>query len=532
MLMLKNFFTLNYLMKVSTYVLLFATLFWACNNGTGDKASVKDSVEHIKAGNVLAARYCGSCHLLPDPAWLNKKSWSESVIPAMGPRLGIFRYNSKEYPSMKNDPYVAANFYPAKPMLDSSQWQNIIDYYSAASPDTLVRSQTVSINKTLSLFSAQLPHYVYTNAATSFIKINPAGVASALIISDVFKSKTYLFDKNLSVTDSFFNKGAVVNMDAGKRGTMVCDIGILNPNNGKFGKGIFISRGRNGKYKEDSLAYLDTLQRPVQISSADFNGDGQTDYLICEFGYVTGALSWLEGKSGGGFTRHVIRPLPGAIKAYVDDYNHDGAPDIWVMFAQGDEGIFLYTNNRNGSFTEERILSFPSVYGSSFFELVDFDGDGYKDIVYTCGDNADYSPILKPYHGVYLFMNDKKNHFSQKFFFPINGCYKALARDYDGDGDLDIAAISFFADYKNTPEEGFVYLKNEGGFRFQAYSLPASTAGRWLTMDAGDLDGDGDIDLVLGNFCVGPTIIKSKNDWSKSPPFIYLINNSNKKGRR
>jgi hypothetical protein len=39
-----------------------------------------------------------------------------------------------------------------------------------------------------------------------------------------------------------------------------------------------------------------------------------------------------------------------------------------------------------------------------------------------------------------------------------------MARDYDGDGDLDIAAISFFADYASPQEEGFVYLKNEGNF--------------------------------------------------------------------
>src|SRR4030095_9716633 len=102
--------------------------------------------------------------------------------------------------------------------------------------------------------------------------------------------------------------------------------------------------------------------------------------------------------------------------------------------------------------------------------------------------------------------------------------YKAIARDYDNDGDLDIAAISFFPDYEPQPEEGFVYLKNEGNFNFSPYSVPEAQSGRWLTMDVGDLDGDGKIDIVLGNFSIGQSVLKSKGDPTKAPPFIILKN--------
>ena len=43
-------------------------------------------------------------------------------------------------------------------------------------------------------------------------------------------------------------------------------------------------------------------------------------------------------------------------------------------------------------------------------------------------------------------------------------------------------------------------------------------------MDAGDLDGDGRIDIVLGNFSIRPSVIKSLVDWQKGPPFIFLKN--------
>lgn len=48
--------------------------------------------------------------------------------------------------------------------------------------------------------------------------------------------------------------------------------------------------------------------------------------------------------------------------------------------------------------------------------------------------------------------------------------------------------------------------------------------GRWLTMDAGDIDGDGKTDLILGNFSIGPVMMKHKVDWKNSPPFIVLKN--------
>ena len=262
--------------------------------------------------------------------------------------------------------------------------------------------------------------------------------------------------------------------------------------------------------------------------ACDLNSDSKTDFLVCEFGHLTGSLSWMENRGGTEYVRHVLRPEPGVIKAYIEDYNHDGLPDIWALFTQGEEGIFLFTNKGNGVFEQQQVLRFPSIYGSTYFEFADFNNDGLKDIVYTCGDNADYSAVLKPYHGVYIFLNEGNNHFKQKYFFPINGCFKAMARDFDRDGDLDIATIAFFADFSLQPEEGFVYLQNEGNFEFNPLTIAECKAGRWLTMDVGDLDGDGKIDIVLGNFSTRPSIPKSPVDWKQGPPFILLKNTGQK----
>ena len=88
--------------------------------------------------------------------------------------------------------------------------------------------------------------------------------------------------------------------------------------------------------------------------------------------------------------KHLI-PLPGAVKAYMDDFNKDGLPDIIVLMAQAQEGIFLFLNKGNGNFEKKELLRFPPIYGSSYFEMDDVNGDGLKDIIYTCGDNLDFT---------------------------------------------------------------------------------------------------------------------------------------------
>ncbi|WP_235921269.1 FG-GAP-like repeat-containing protein [Foetidibacter luteolus] len=497
----------------------------SCGDYPRNQSHPEISNASIRKGAQLAAQYCQSCHLLPSPALLDTKTWEDGVLPAMGPFLGIFRHLYHKYPSGKNDPNLDAGFYPSQPALKPEDWQHIINYYIATSPDSLALPGRETITESVPGFTATASTLQVASPTSSYIKIDTA--THQLLLADLFKQRLYRFNSNLQLMDSVTTGSAIVDAEPGKKSMLLCNIGELNPNNKKLGTAGYLAITPGSRLTADTTTFLRGLARPVQVTAADFNHDSIADYLVCEFGFLQGSLSIYNGKAGNTFTKQVLRPFPGATKAYLQDYNNDGLTDIWTLFGQGDEGIFLFTNKGNGAFEQRQVLRFPPSYGSTFFEMVDFNKDGYQDIVYTCGDNADYSQVFKPYHGIYVFLNDGNNNFSQHYFHHMNGCYKALARDYDNDGDMDIAAISFFADYSRQPDEGFLYLQNTGGNNFKPFTLPTGHTGRWLTLDAGDLDGDGKTDLALGNFTYGPVMFPTTVDWTKGASFVFLKNVGN-----
>ena len=108
------------------------------------------------------------------------------------------------------------------------------------------------------------------------------------------------------------------------------------------------------------------------------------------------------------------------------------------------------------------------------------------------------------------------------------GATKAMAMDFDLDGDVDIFAIGFFPDFDADFPEGFVYLENQGSLNFKPYTFPESINGRWLVADAGDVDGDGDYDIVMGSLLfkinAAPTDLIER--WSSHGYHMVLLENT------
>ena len=463
----------------------------------------------------LAKQYCGSCHAFPEASLLDKTTWSAKVLPQMAFRMGYSNPEIMANLSPDDLPIVLGTL-PNKPMVTPQEWESIVNYFINNSPDSLTvaaRPATARIEQ----FNVK-PSLAFHKYIVTLIRYDT--LHHKLYVGNR-ASKLYTLDTAFTARDSIQLPSPPSHIMFGETKQFVSVMGIMDPND--QAKGALLQIDLN---KKTFAPILDSLKRPVYFEKSDLNGDGRDEFIVCSFGNYTGALQLFEAREDNSFVEHNINALPGARKVVCLDFNHDGLKDILVLMAQGDERIVLYTNKGGLQFEEKTLLRFPPVYGSNFFEIVDFNKDGHLDILYANGDNGDYSTILKPYHGIRIYLNDGLNNFNLSWSTNMQGASQALARDFDQDGDIDIAAIAFFADFEKYPEQSFLYFENQGNNEFVAQSTELADLGRWLVMEAEDFDEDGDVDIVLGsaNF-PGLGAQMANNKWRKAPGTLLIFQN-------
>ena len=480
----------------------------------------KEKYKSEKKDKAIVSAHCASCHQLPDPGLLDKKTWARFILPRMGAFLGIKSFKGIKYDEQKS--FENSFIFPETPLISNQEWSAILRYFNTLAPEKMPSQEKKHPIK----ISSERFEVISANVRSVFPHtIMVAQNRENIFFGDAYKNKIYALDNQYSLIDSIRTGSAPVGLSFEGKEKFVLTMGTFNPSDSKFGNFTKIDSSKNNKI------ILQDLPRPIQSQFADLNNDEKTDIIICGFGFLTGAFEWHENK-GERYIKHLLNPSPGAIKVVVEDFNNDKKTDLLVLMAQGNEGFDLYLNAGNGKFeSPKRILTFPPSFGSNSFELIDFNKDGFKDIIATNGDNGDYPQILKNYHGVRIYLNDHYNNFKESYFYPINGIHKAIARDFDLDGDVDIATIAYFADFDNFPEESFIYLENNGkeNFVFNASTIPQYDAGRWMTMEAGDIDNDGDEDIILGS-CILPFYKVNKlftEKWKKPlTPILILKNNT------
>ena len=460
----------------------------------------------------LARTYCGSCHLYPDPQLLDKTTWEKHVLPQMRFRMGLDLTPLWKLPPDEID--IITGVIP-RAMISEEDMKRIEQFYLLNAPTRLNSIADVD-DDSLSTFVVRSSGAPIAPMIT-LLKFD--SVKQRFIVGSR-TSEIYIFDTDFTqkyrrTLSSPPSDVFPVTPDS----LHILQMGKMDPNDLFNGRLVALNLP-SGK----TTTLIDSLNRPVHFSYNDFDNDGDVDILVSCFGNFTGSLILFENTRNS-FRRHVLHNLPGNRKTVVRDVNNDGLLDIITLTTQGDEQLMLFLNGNGMQFSQRSLYRFPPVFGSSFFELRDMDNDGDEDIVYTNGDNSDYSTILKPYHGVRILTNDGEYNFSESAFLPMHGAYQTIADDFDRDGDIDIAAISFFNDFAGTPKRGFIYYENTGA-SFKPHTSTLANAGRWITMESMDINNDGFPDLVLGalNFNIDVDA-ETMRHWKESnSPFLILTN--------
>jgi len=261
-------------------------------------------------------------------------------------------------------------------------------------------------------------------------------------------------------------------------------------------------------FVEDTEARIPDLNQPwekkgtaTHLAIGDVDGDGDTD-LVALINYAANPanenpLRLFENDGKGKFTAAPDTALPrpkSAIYAFaLGDVDGDGDLD----FAAGTLGVLpdrcvLYLNDGKGRFSDVTASHMPAAPAQTrALVFVDVDRDRDLDLVLanvplgTSGQNQ-------------LLLNDGKGRFqdaSSRLPAVKDATADVLATDFDGDGNMDL----LFAGTLTTPQNRLLLGDGKGGFREVTTTNLPSWPYESLVAAAGDLDGDGDSDLVVAN---------------------------------
>ena len=453
-------------------------------------------------------QYCGLCHAIPEPTELDKATWRDYILVRMGAYMGIYFDNTQYHdtvpakwlePGEGGEKMISEGIYPAKPLLKREEFEQIRDYVIKAAPDqTFGPPGAAPVPVDLEGFRVR-PVFLDTSLQPYVSALHIDEEAEELYAGLLMQPMVRL-DAEGKLLDSVSGWTMPVQIEKSGDGIEVIDVGSFGGSDSPQGSYRQASSFRNFR-RGRNIDRMDRLMRPVQREYADLDGDGDQDLVIAEFGYHFGRLVWYE-RDGSEWSEHILFDDDGTVAIDVRDFDGDGKPDVLALQANSDERLMLYQNQGGGEFKQRMLKRFSPAAGSAAMELVDLNGDQRPEIVVCQGDNGDYPPILKHWHGVRIFELGVDLKVNELVYLPMNGAYGTQTRDYDQDGDLDIAAVAFYPNYDGRPEESFIYFENTGNLQFAPHTFNQVNLSRWMVMDAGDLDGDGDEDIVLGGFNV------------------------------
>ena len=442
--------------------------------------------------------FCSDCHALPRPESFPRDAWHDEV------RIGY------EY-------YVRSG----RSDLDPPPIQLARGYYRSLAPEKLTFPESEEAKNELE--AAFVPEQIAFRTETNLLpavahlrwaRLEPNG-SPVLLVCDMRSGEIAAIDLRDRQSPSRFlarlnNPCRVEPCDLDKDQAIdlvVADLGSFFPRDHDLGRVVWLRRQEEGRPFEQ-IVLVSGRGRVADARPADFDGDGDLDVIVAEFGhYLTGGVVLLRNVAARGerpqFETEQLDSRPGTIHTPVYDFDEDGRPDFLALVSQEHESLDAFLNQPDVGFRLQTLWNAPDLtFGSSGIELVDLDKDGDVDVLYTNGDTFDNS-YVNPSHGVQWFENLGGMQFAYHRLTDMPGAYRALAGDIDLDGDLDVIAVAWLPPQVRPPNApvrnaaSILCLEQISPGKFVRHTLEADSPYH-ATIEMADFDNDGDLDFVVG----------------------------------